>query len=330
MKILDVTLRDGGFVNDFRLGLDDARAVVALLDPAGLDGIEIGYLTGLPPNHGAYPHAGPCYALTPEHVADLAAATTTPLVGMLHPGGTEPLDLPALAGAGLSLVRIPVTPNGDGRWHDVADRLTRAAMPFTVNLTLASWADPEAVEACAKTAESAGARMFYVADTNSAFLPDQVEEIFHRLSGTVGLPLGFHAHDCKRLALANVLAARRGGAQWADASLAGLGRGAGNAATEVLHEITGRDAEARHRLLLALPEVTRAFEAYDARQLWQQLCAFLDLWPPAIELFDKAELRTGVDKYERAGTRLLGRELAHPPTEADLTAMTGLHPDGAG
>ncbi|MEU8540741.1 hypothetical protein AB0C52_12290 [Streptomyces sp. NPDC048717] len=329
MKILDVTLRDGGFVNDFRLGLDDARAVVALLDTAEVDGIEVGYLTGLPPNHGQYTRTGPCYAMTPEHLADLAAVTTTPLIGMLHPGGTEPIDLPGLADAGLALTRIPVTPGKDGAWRDIAHRLASAGMPFSVNLTLASWADPGTIEACAKAAESAGAEMFYIADTNSAFLPRHVEEVFRALSGTVGLPLGFHAHDCKRLALANVLAAQRGGARWADASLAGLGRGAGNAATEVLHEITERSAEARHRLLLSLPRVTQAFEAYDARQLWQQLCAFLDLWPPTIEMFDEAELRTGVDKYARVSTRLLGRELGRPPVESDLMALAGLHVDSS-
>ncbi|MFB8171466.1 hypothetical protein ACFC60_26345 [Kitasatospora purpeofusca] len=180
-----------------------------------------------------------------------------------------------------------------------------------------------------KTAESAGADTFYVADTNSALLPHQVEELFRRLSATVGLPLGFHAHDCKRLALANVLAAQHGGAQWADASLAGLGRGAGNAATEVLHELTGRGSATRNRLLQALPTITRAFEAHDARQLWQQLCAFLDLWPPTVELFEDAAARSGMDLYARVGEGLLGRELNRPPVEADLLALIGLDPNSA-
>ncbi|MFE4971349.1 hypothetical protein ACFRAR_04440 [Kitasatospora sp. NPDC056651] len=329
MKIIDVTLRDGGFVNDFRLGLDDARAVVALLDRAEVDGIEIGYLTGLPPNHGHYPHAGPCYALTPEQVADLASVTTVPLVGMLHPGGPGPLDVGELAAAGLSLTRIPITPHGNDGWRGTAETLAAAGMSFTVNLTLASWATPEAVEIRAKAAESAGADIFYIADTNSALLPRHVEELFHRLTDTVGLPLGFHAHDCKRLALANVLAAQHGGARWADASLAGLGRGAGNAATEVMLELTGRSSDAQNRLLRALPAVTQAFEAYDARQLWQQLSAFLDLWPPTIELFEQAEARTGVDKYARVAERLLGLTLDRPPVEADLLELAGFDPDGA-
>ncbi|MFJ8002298.1 hypothetical protein ACIQ7D_35200 [Streptomyces sp. NPDC096310] len=299
--------------------------VIALLDAAGVDGIEIGYLTGLPGDHGLYKDTGICFAWTAERVAEAASTYTTPLVGMLHPAAAGPLDARALAEAGLSLVRVPVTPGGDRAWRAVTDELRSAGLPFTVNLTLASWADPESVTACAGAAEQAGAGAFFLADTNSALLPAQVEEQFARLRDTVGLALGFHAHDGKGLALANVLAAQRGGARWADSSLAGLGRGAGNAATEVLHELTGRDAEARHRLLRALPAVTSAFGADENVRLWHQLCGFLDLWPPGIDLFESAEAAGETpDKYALLAERLLGQHISLPQTAHDLRRLTGL------
>jgi 4-hydroxy 2-oxovalerate aldolase len=331
MHILDVTLRDGGFVNDFTLGDEDVAKVIALLDTADVDGIEMGYLTGLPSNHGLYDNAGICYAWSPERIAEVAGRTTTPLVGMLHPEATGPLDLKALAQAGLSAVRVPVTLDGDETWRTLTDELGSVGLPFTVNLTLASWATPETVTAWARTAEQAGAFAFYVADTNSAMLPAQVEEQFTRMRDNVGLGLGFHAHDCKGLALANVLAAWRGGADWADSSLAGLGRGAGNAATEVLHEITGRDPASRNRLLRALPWVTKAFGACDDTRLWRQLCAFMDFSPPAVALFENAEAIGEVtDKYALLANRLLGQRIDRPRRPAELRKLAGLGRGAAG
>ncbi|HEU0087924.1 MAG TPA: hypothetical protein VFQ77_09765 [Pseudonocardiaceae bacterium] len=324
MKLLDVTLRDGGFVNEFTLDHAAALRIIALLDGAELDAMEIGYLTGLPPNHGYYPAPGICYAWTPEQIAEVVSTVTTPLVGMLHPGGPVPLNLHELAQSGLALVRIPVTPGVQSNWRDFADSLGAAGLRFTVNLTLATWSTPETVAECAGAAEQAGADVFYIADTNSAFLPHRVERLFRQISAAVRIPLGFHAHDGKRLAHANVLAAVHGGASWADASLGGLGRGMGNAATEVLHEITGRRQGGRYRLLRALPEIALAFGVDRTEQLWQQLCAFMDIWPPTIEVFERAEVELGIDKYTLVVNRVLGRPLARPPRETDLREIMGL------
>lgn len=324
MRILDVTLRDGGFVNDFTLDHRTALQIIALLDVAEMDAVEIGYLTGLPPNHGYFPQPGICYAWAPQRIAEVAKAVATPLVGMLHPTGPVPLDIHELARSGLALVRIPVTPGTKSGWREIADALGAAGLRFAINLTLATWATPETTSRWARAAEQAGADIFYVVDTNSAFLPHQVENLFRRLRGAVRLPLGFHAHDGKRLAQANVMAAIRGGASWVDASLGGIGRGAGNAASEVLHEIAGRGPNSRYRLLRALPTVARAFGIDCAERLWQQLCACLDVWPPTIDAFERIGTELGVDKYALVARRVLGQRLDQPPRETDLSAMMGL------
>lgn len=323
MTLLDVTLRDGGFVNDFALDSDAVLRITALLDTCDVDAIEIGYLTGLPPNHGHYPHPGPCYALPIELIAKAALVTTTPLVGMLHPGGTEPLDLKDLAAAGLTLVRVPVTPGTATRptWVAIVDRVSAAGLRFSVNFTLATWASIDDVVACARLAERAGASVFYVADTNSAFLPHQVEALFTRLTDTVGTPLGYHAHDSKRLALANIVAAVRGGAQWLDASMAGFGRGQGNAATEVVHELAGKDSQAHKRLLRALPSVARDFGVDCDERLWHQLCAFLDAYPPTVELFTRIANELHTDRYELVAEHVLGHHLHQPPTKDDVLRL---------
>jgi 4-hydroxy 2-oxovalerate aldolase len=325
MKILDVTLRDGGYVNDFGLSEEAAFWVVELLDKAELDGVEIGYLTGMHPSHihGENP-PGICHAWPVDRIAELAAAVRTPLVGMLNPAGRVPIDFDELAQSKLQLVRVVITPEAINDWRVITNKLGAVGLPFTVNLVLVSWMTPEEVIVHARTAQDAGADVFYVADSNGALLPRQVEDLFRRLRDSIDIPLGFHAHDHKTLALANVIAAERGGAEWADSSLLGIGRGAGNAVTEVLHEIDGRDAEARHRLLRGLPEVARQFGVRQDETMWQRLCAFMDIWPHTMEVIEQIGGEMGIGRYDLASDRLLGRTFSQPPAPEELRQVMGV------
>ncbi|MDQ1532095.1 MAG: 4-hydroxy 2-oxovalerate aldolase [Microbacteriaceae bacterium] len=326
MNIMDVTLRDGGFLNGFALSSEAAAAIFTILDNADLDGIEIGYLSGLPADHGDYPAAGICYAWQPEQIANLASQALTPVVAMLHPAGPELLRLNELAHSKLGLVRVAVTPEPDITWRPMTDSLREAGLSFTINLTLATWATTERVLNCAIAAETAGAEIFYVADTNSSFLPRQVEDLFRRVSDVIQLPLGFHAHDGKRLAHANVLASQRGGARWADSSLGGFGRGAGNALTEVLHEISKRAPEGRYALLRSLPYVADAFGVDCAERLWLQLGAFINIWPSTMKELELAALELGVNRYSLVADKVLGSTFVNPPNQRDLRRMVGLNP----
>jgi 4-hydroxy 2-oxovalerate aldolase len=74
----------------------------------------------------------------------------------------------------------------------------------------------------------------YLADSLGSMRPARVTELIRRFATHTPHPIGFHAHDNQGLALANSLAAIEAGASWIDATMAGMGRGAGNAKTEQL------------------------------------------------------------------------------------------------
>ena len=44
LKVLDVTLRDGGCVNDFNFGTEYMEKILHAQEAAGIDIIELGYL----------------------------------------------------------------------------------------------------------------------------------------------------------------------------------------------------------------------------------------------------------------------------------------------
>lgn len=81
------------------------------------------------------------------------------------------------------------------------------------------------------------AETVYLADSFGSMIPHRVTELITRLKKSTSANIGFHAHNNMGLALVNSLTAIQAGANWIDATFAGMGRGAGNAATEELSEL---------------------------------------------------------------------------------------------
>ena len=63
---------------------------------------------------------------------------------------------------------------------------------------------------------------------------ENIEDIYNYLKTGWNKPIGIHAHDNKNLALINSITAVKNGIDWCDATVRGMGRGAGNTATESL------------------------------------------------------------------------------------------------
>src|SRR5690606_35451484 len=92
----------------------------------------------------------------------------------------------------------------------------------------------------AKLMESYGADTVYVVDSAGYLLPEQVRERIRALKQSIGVNVGFHAHNNLSLAMANTLAAIEEGATRIDGSVRCLGAGAGNTQTEVLVAVLER------------------------------------------------------------------------------------------
>ncbi|MCX8473076.1 MAG: hypothetical protein ORN85_05440 [Sediminibacterium sp.] len=82
--------------------------------------------------------------------------------------------------------------------------------------------------------ESYGAQAIVIADSAGAFLPIEVKERIKTLIAGLSIPIGFHAHNNVGLAIANSIIAIENGATILNATIRGIGAGAGNAQLEVL------------------------------------------------------------------------------------------------
>jgi 4-hydroxy 2-oxovalerate aldolase len=239
VKITDCTLRDGGYVNDHDFTLTQVQHTVSHLLAAGVDLVEIGY-------YRRRDAPGGMTASCPDYLLDgLPRLFSGRLAVMLRPEQVKPDELGPLRDSAISHVRIPTRLERLEDGLNLARGAADLGLKVCFNLIRASELDHELLPAALDQIATLEPEVLILADSNGSMGPSRVAQLMAAVGRYSDTPLGFHAHDNLSLAIANSLVAINGGARWVDSTLGGLGKGGGNASTEVLlplvASLTGRN-----------------------------------------------------------------------------------------
>jgi 4-hydroxy 2-oxovalerate aldolase len=231
-NVLDVTFRDGGFLNNWDFSEQEMLSVLKSLDKVGVEMIEVGYLSEDPTLKLA--------ARCPASFLETLKAEThhAGLAGMLRCFDTQIDRTLDSRKDFLDLIRIVVSNKTEIRLAvGIAEKVKKAGLMCSLNFANFSLYSLEELVATVKMAAHSKELfdIFYFADSRGAAYPNEVYAAIKAIKETCGGVLAFHAHDMMGLAAANSHAAVAAGCTMIDGSIKGYGLGAGN--TQLQHAL---------------------------------------------------------------------------------------------
>ncbi len=231
--ILDCTLRDGGYYTNWDFDEELVEDYLIAMEKLPIDYLEIGYRSK--PMEGYLGEYFYCPKYIFEQVKKLAPSKKIAII--LNEKDCLPSDADYLF-SGLEdfidLVRIAVDPDRFDSAIELAKSIKNAGFSVAFNVMYMSrWIENKSfLEKIQKV--NGLVDFFYMVDSFGSVFPNQVKELIEVLKSKINIPLGFHGHNNLELAHINTLTAIEHGCDIVDATITGMGRGAGNLKTELL------------------------------------------------------------------------------------------------
>jgi len=244
--ILDCTLRDGGYKNDWHFSQATAVSLIDKLVSNSIDAIEVGFLF---PDQPKDKVLGRFAFISPEQLerltcSTLEAASPPPFFGFMVNYSdfkelefSEPFWRRFISPESKlePFVRVATQVEELRGALTFGEHLQRIGFRVMLNIMQAHTLNDDLIEKSGLRLRNSPFDRIYLADSIGSMDPIEVRKKLEILHHTSGLPMGFHGHDNFGLALANSLSASQvHDGVWIDGTVTGIGRGAGNTKTENL------------------------------------------------------------------------------------------------
>jgi len=236
----DMCLRDGMHAKREQISVEQMVKVATALDDAGVPYLQVTHGAGLGGNslqHGFALHSNE------EYIESVASKMKQAKVSvLLIPGLGTMKELKSAWDHGARSVHVAThCTEADTSPQHIA-KARELGFDTSGFLMMAHLNDAAGIAQQGKLMESYGAQTVYVTDSAGYMLPSDVVERVKALRDVLNpeTEIGFHGHHNLGMGIANSIAAIEAGATRIDASVAGLGAGAGNTPLEVFVAVCDR------------------------------------------------------------------------------------------
>ena len=263
IKVLDCTLRDGGYYNSWDFPTDLINQYLEAMQAAGVDIVELGLRSLINKGFkGASAYTTDSFInslVVPEQLSVAVMINGSELVGETPLESVLSTLFPVKAAdSPVDVVRIACHVHEFVNALPACNWLKERGYIVGFNLMQVAERSREEVEALSLEASKYPIDSLYFADSMGSMNPLQTSKIISWLRKHWEGPMGIHTHDNMGLALQNTLQAVNDGVTWLDATVTGMGRGPGNARTEEL-VIEVADLKSININMVPLMSVIRSF-----------------------------------------------------------------------
>ncbi len=235
IKVLDCTVRDGGLINQWQFNDDFVRKVYLALTQAGVDYMEIGYKSS--EKYFSREECGAWKFCTEDDIKRVIGGveTTMKLSAMADIGRIDHHDIHKKSDSVLDMIRVACYAKEVDKAIDLAHYCLDQGYEVTINLMAVSKVLEKELDEALEDLAKSNVPVIYLVDSFGAMYSEQVQFFAKKyMAALPGKELGIHTHNNQQLAFANTIDGIIAGINRLDATIYGMGRGAGNCPTELL------------------------------------------------------------------------------------------------
>jgi 4-hydroxy 2-oxovalerate aldolase len=238
VRIIDATLRDGGLVNDFYFTDEFVKALYQTNIKAGVDYMEFGYKASKEMFDES--KFGKWKFCKDEDIREIVGENNTDLkIAVMADVGRCDYknDITDRSDSPIDLIRVATYLNTIPAAVDMIEDAANKGYEVSCNIMAISNSQESDLKLALDVLGQTPVDVFYIVDSFGSLYPEQIAriaDIYLEFAEKYGKKLGIHAHNNQQLAFANTIEAVGDGVDWLDGTYAGMGRGAGNCAMELL------------------------------------------------------------------------------------------------
>lgn len=235
LKVLDCSIRDGGLINNWHFSDEFVKATYKALSEAGVDFMEMGYKASKemfdPKEFGKWRF---CEDDEVKRIID-GIESEIKLSCMVDVGRVKDEDIKPKIESPFDMIRVACYIRDIDKAIDLCNMILDKGYLTSVNIMAVSTNSEREIDEALNDLSKTDIPIVYVVDSYGAMYCEDITFLVKKyINALPGKTIGIHAHNNRQLAFGNTIQAIIDGANFLDASVYGIGRGAGNCCIELL------------------------------------------------------------------------------------------------
>ena len=235
IKVMDCTIRDGGLMNKWYFSDDIVKSVYNACVEAGIDYMEIGYKSS--EKIFSRKEHGPWKFCDEKDIRRIVGEnkTNTKISVMVDIGRVELEDILPKSKSVVDTIRVATYVHQMDKAIFMAEHCIDKGYETSINLMAVSKVNERDLDEALHDVAKSRVPIFYVVDSFGSLYCEEIEMLTRKYMDLLkGKTIGIHGHNNMQLAFSNTITGIIHGCNMLDATLLGLGRGAGNCPIELL------------------------------------------------------------------------------------------------